>query len=297
MQGNYGEFMSQFFMNSFLGETMQANKFNPVTLRRHQLHKQIGGDLNKAVNVVKRNVPRLDKYILSKGEAPLHNIIEKSVQAYLLKNKEIADVAKTLGIDPEQAQIFLDDAEAKGHEINHSDTDSFIGDILAAIAPIAQSGIDKIAASRASKGKPAGVFGTLSSGGATAYNQIRGSLQEQHRGGCETGTTAHNQPEGAEHAHVFLETAGGRGLVRLVGQVGPLDLPRIALDEDVEHALLGSRDHGEHGALDRGRGHLERRPLRDLAAGVGQIEPSSAALDQPARAQDGDVFLEAGRLR
>jgi hypothetical protein len=200
MQGNYGEFMSQFFMNSFLGETMQANKFNPVTLRRHQLHKQIGGDLNKAVNVVKRNVPRLDKYILSKGEAPLHNIIEKSVQAYLLKNKEIADVAKTLGIDPEQAQIFLDDAEAKGHEINHSDTDSFIGDILAAIAPIAQSGIDKIAASRASKGKPAGVFGTLSSGGATAYNQIRGMTKEQIQslaaGGTLTNPAAYAQGTG-----------------------------------------------------------------------------------------------------
>lgn len=175
----YGEFLNHYFMSSFLGETMQPNKMNAVTLRRHQLHKQIGGDMNKAINVLKRNVSRMDKYILSKGEQPLGNIVEKAVQSYILKNKEISDVAKTMGIAPEKAQVFLDDAESKGHEIEHPDTDSFIGDILSAIAPIAQAGIDKIAAKRASKGKPAGVFGTLASGGTNAYNTIRGMSADQ----------------------------------------------------------------------------------------------------------------------
>jgi hypothetical protein len=179
MQTNYGEFMSQYIMDSFAGEVMQPDRRNKVTLKRAKWAKAIGNDPNKGLAVVKRNIPRIDKYILSKGETPLTDLVGKSVQAFTLKKKEIDDVSRSLDIPESEAQIFLDEAESKGIDINHPDADNFLGEIFSAIAPVAQKGIDKIAAKRAAKGKPAGIFGTLASGGTGAYNQIRGLTPAQ----------------------------------------------------------------------------------------------------------------------
>lgn len=194
MQTNYGEFMSQYIMDSFAGEAMRPDPSNPVTLKRKMWHKQIGGNIEKAMSLVRKNIPRIDKYIISKGEAPLPTPIEKSIQAYVLKSKEIDEVSKSLGIPESEAQIFLDEAESKGFELNHPDADNFLGEILSAIAPIAQKGIDSIAAKRAAKGKPAGVFGTLASGGTQSYNTVRGLTPEQISKQATDASNAENDP-------------------------------------------------------------------------------------------------------
>jgi hypothetical protein len=217
MQGNYGEFMSQYIMDSFLGETMQPNRSNPVTLRRKLLKQQIGNNPKAAFTIVRKNIPRLDKYIISKGERPLENVFEKSVQAYLLKNKEIADVSKTLNIQPDDAQTFLDEAEAKGHNIEHPDTDSFIGDIIGAIAQVAQPAINQIAAKRASQGLPAGIFGTLATGGTQAYNTVRGLTPQQVQNLAAGGTA--NDPNAKGGTKDVLSTLKLKGQ-QIIDKVG-----------------------------------------------------------------------------
>lgn len=222
MQGNYGEFMSQYIMDSFAGETLRANPANPVTIKRRRLHKILNGDVNEALRIVKRHIPRIDKYILSKGETPLSNLAEKSVQAYILKSKEISDVSRALGIPDSEAQIFLDQAEASGFQMNHPDTENFLGEIFAAIAPIAQKGIDKVAARRAAKGKPAGIFGALATGGTKAYNTVRGMTPEQIA----------QQAAAAGQASDIAQTPAGKGNILDEIKIGAKDIIRSVGDQE-----------------------------------------------------------------
>lgn len=187
--------------NDFLGELIQEetrtgkrrrpDKENPITKGREQLRKQIvsqAQELGKdpadvALEYVAENSGTLQRYVTTRGEQPFSNPSELALQAFLLRQNEINDVAKTLGTSFAEAEIYLDENESKAVEINSSDADNFLGAIAEAIGSVAAKGVKKIQDKRTAAGKkPSKFWNTLAD--ITGANKPQMALVE---GENETG--------------------------------------------------------------------------------------------------------------
>lgn len=168
--------------NDFLGEVIaestrngqvrKPNQNNPVTKARKKLERSIknqarelGKNENEvALEYVNQNIGDVQRFVATKGEQPLTNPAELATQAYILKQKEVAETCRILGCSKEEAQTFLEEAEANAANVNSSEADNFIGPLLAALAPVAQTGAQKIAEDRKAKGKKGGIWDILAAG-------------------------------------------------------------------------------------------------------------------------------------
>lgn len=155
-----------------------------------------------ALQVVSNNPAPLQAYVQSKGEQPLENPAELATQAYMLRQNDVQQVSDLLDIPQDHAELMLDeqDGEEYLNEDNDDSTeswpdvdgeefendsytgkpDNFIEDIWEAVKPIAQLGVEKIAASKAKKGKKAPIWNALNkglNGGVTQSDNSDTSLQ------------------------------------------------------------------------------------------------------------------------
>lgn len=96
---------------------------------------------------------RMSAYVTEKGGAPLANPAELATQAYMYRQEDVQDIAEQLDFDEEDAEYILEEAEEEIAESFSGAADSFIGEILSAITPVAQRGIAKIAEKKQAKGK------------------------------------------------------------------------------------------------------------------------------------------------
>jgi hypothetical protein len=147
------------------GKNPAPDTNNPVYKRRVDLDRKVksiaeqtGQPIEEiALELVKQNLPDVQRYVISKGEAPLSNPVELSLQAFLLRQQEIRDLVNTTGASPEAAEVYLTEIEAGSKA-----PDNFIGSIIGAIGAVAGKGVQAMQASRKKKGKPTKFWDTLS---------------------------------------------------------------------------------------------------------------------------------------
>lgn len=143
---------------------------NAVTKRRYQVRKMINDaadnfDANPdevALKIVEANKPRIERYVINRGEQPLQNSAELALQAFVLRQQEVDEMQKVLGCDRDDCETFLEQNESEAHDINSADADNFIGGIVDAIGKVAARGIEKIRTKRKEKGKPTKFWDGLS---------------------------------------------------------------------------------------------------------------------------------------
>lgn len=156
----------------------KPNAANPITKRRRQLREKIeresrdtGRDIAEvSLEYVEQNRGDLQRYVTSKGEVPLSNPVELATQAFIMRMEDIQSIAKTMGVSLTEAEIFLDEAEARAFDSNTSEADNFLGAIMGAVGGVANKGINKILEKKQAKGKKAGFWATLAdiTGGRTS---------------------------------------------------------------------------------------------------------------------------------
>lgn len=166
----YNDFINQVVAKQTeSGETPAPNVNNAITQNRKRLRNKLEAmavELDKdpadvALDFVNQNAGTLQRYVTVNGERPLENPVELATQAFLLRNKDIETVQNIIGCSREDAEIYLDESEAKAIEQNDSDADNFLGEIFEAVGRVAGKGLQKVAAKREAAGKKPGVFGFL----------------------------------------------------------------------------------------------------------------------------------------
>ncbi|HEX7904825.1 MAG TPA: hypothetical protein VF487_13195 [Chitinophagaceae bacterium] len=169
----YNDFLGEIIAEETrVGKRRKPNNNNPVTKNRKRIDRIIESqsrELGKPISevgleYVKQNIGDIQRYVSTKGEQPMDNPIDLSVQAFLLRDKEAAQTAKILGCTKDEANVYLDEAEAHASEMNSSDADNFIGSIFGALGNVAQKAAGKIADKRKAAGKKAGFWETLAGG-------------------------------------------------------------------------------------------------------------------------------------
>lgn len=132
---------------------------NPVSHKKRKmlnsiaaLAKREGKDAAQiALALVKKDLPTLHKYILSKGKIPLKNVAEAAVQAHQLRAKDIQKIAKHLDVPGKDAETILEEAEAELLKDNNGDGDEYLGALAGAIGEVAQKGLAKLAEKKKDK--------------------------------------------------------------------------------------------------------------------------------------------------
>lgn len=187
------------------GEAKPPNVNNSITKKRKAMKKWIdaeaGGNKSIAYSIAMQsledNITRLQEYTLSKGEEPAPEFPDLVRQVYQLWQMDIAEAGDVLDYDNEQAAIFLEDQEDGFEKDNGYVRDEFLGhlgapleiaytymkndggqsfsgaEILGAVAGAIGTKVNKQELIRAAQGKPAGVIGTLATGGVAHYNALR----------------------------------------------------------------------------------------------------------------------------
>lgn len=182
----YSDFLGEQIAEQIrIGTEPKPNPNNPVTKSYRHMKKVIeararelgqdAGDI--ALQYVEKDMPTIQKYVLSKGEQPRENPVELAVQAYANWMKDVADVQRVLGISRQDAEIWLQQAEGGAAEMNSAEADNFLGAILGGIESVVNKAANKAAKKREDKGKKPGFWGFLAkaTGGKT---QPGGSLPE-----------------------------------------------------------------------------------------------------------------------
>lgn len=177
--------------NDFLGEAIaeetrtgmrrKPNFKNPITIGRKKLAKTIDfqakelgrdkGDV--ALEYVEQKLPDIQRYVVSKGEQPLANPVELSMQAFMLRKRDINRIKETLGGTDDEAEIYLDEAESKAAELNSSEADNFLGGVFAAIGGVVEKAASKQVEKRKEQGKKPGFWGFLAGNTNAAVNTIQ----------------------------------------------------------------------------------------------------------------------------
>lgn len=188
------------------GESIAPNSENKTTKRRLLRGKKIMAEADGnedaafaiAVNELSNYIPRLQEFVLSHSEEPAQTIEELIQQVYQLRMQDVADVSEMLDFDNEDAIVHLEEQEDQfcnehGYAMenflgelwspieiayNHiNKSERFAGQIASNVAgtvlPIVGEKVNRQALIRAAQGKPAGVYGTLASGGTANYNALR----------------------------------------------------------------------------------------------------------------------------
>lgn len=208
------ETISSLLDKQIKGERLKSDGNNDVTKDRHsrfnsiveQAEENPEAEYQIALSEIEDNLPRLQEYVLSKGEQPNEDISGLAQQVFNLRQKEISDTAETLGVSSAEALHILENNEAEFYDEMEYMPNEFLGGMFAPVlivsrykkhrqhrknkfdpdydtfvSPELVSGIvntigEKLSASslkRAAQGKPAGIIGTLSAGGASHYNALR----------------------------------------------------------------------------------------------------------------------------
>lgn len=186
----------------------KANPANRITNKRRKLFEHIkeraGGnpesELLYSMQMIKKNRPKIDAYILSRNETPLDSAEDAALQAYQLRCNEIEEAASILGVSEGEAGIFIEDDEAETAAANNYEGESSLGELFAPIGIAAKhlanpdadnfldaglvtgiantigEKIDIGALKRAAQNKPSGIIGFLS-GGNKEYDAVRAYLQ------------------------------------------------------------------------------------------------------------------------
>lgn len=179
----YNQFLGETLAEQVrIGKTKTPNELNPITVRKKQLLKQIESQSRElgrpkydiALDYVISNTGDIQKYVLSKNEQPLSNPAELSMQAYLLRKKEVERVAKTMGVSFKEAETYLEQSESNTANLNSAEADNFLGAIFGAIGNVVEGIADKQVAKRTASGKKPGFWGTVSklAGGGNANTAI-----------------------------------------------------------------------------------------------------------------------------
>lgn len=148
------------------GKIRKPNPNNPISKQKRLLKERINSRASElgrtpediSLEYVVQETPDIQRYIVSKGEQPLANPVEMSVQAFKLRQDDISDVVRTLGCSRKDAEAYIDEAESDTAELNSSEADNFLGGILTAVGNVASNGLNKIVAKKEAKGKKPGVW-------------------------------------------------------------------------------------------------------------------------------------------
>jgi len=175
------DYISEMLSESYAGKKVRPNINNKMTKARRarglQLVQESNGDpelmFNKSVQQVADNLPAVQRYVLSKGETPMSDPIDIARQAYDLRCQDIEKVASAMDVPFQEAQLFIEDAEANSAEINAPESDSFLGGLFSAIGNIAGNALQQSAIKKAGEGKAGGILAALTPG----YDNLKAYLK------------------------------------------------------------------------------------------------------------------------
>lgn len=186
----YSDFLGEQIAEQIrVGADNKPNPNNPVTKAYKRVRESIKararelgqdeGDIG--LQYIERDLPTIQKYVLSKGEQPRENPVELAVQAYANWTKDVADVQRVLGISRKDAEIWLQQAEGNAAEMNHSEADNFLGAILGGIESVVNKAANKAVKKREEKGKKPGFWGFIakSTGGTQSAGGSLPAMQPQ----------------------------------------------------------------------------------------------------------------------
>jgi hypothetical protein len=198
------------------GKPIEVNPNNNITASRRKMYSHLndytGGDPESmykySMNVLSKYRPNIQRYVLSQGEVPNKDFNKMVQQAYDLRCKQIEHYSKASGLPQNEAQILLENEESDKEEIQNPDSNTFLGALAAPIGVAAHyikhsadnfvgenpdnldpalimglinTATAKINSSdlkRAAQNKPAGILGTLGTGGTSQYDSLRSFLQK-----------------------------------------------------------------------------------------------------------------------
>jgi hypothetical protein len=197
------------------GNRPKINSANKFTASRRNMYEHIrnlaGGDKNlmkhNSLSVIKDYLPTLQKYVISQNEVPNKDPELLAKQAYQLRCKQIKHYASAAGISEPEAQILLESEEAERDASQQPDADTYLGGLAAPVGVVgshsdfdyfdnnpetdnldpalvmgllntATSKINSADLKRAAQNKPAGILGTLGTGGTSQYDSLRSFLQK-----------------------------------------------------------------------------------------------------------------------
>lgn len=192
----YSDFLGEQIAEQIrVGTEPKPNPNNPVTKSYRHMKKVIEararelgqepGDV--ALQYVEKDLPTIQKYVLSKGEQPRENPVELAVQAYTNWMKDVADVQRVLGISRQDAEIWLQQAEGGAAEMNSAEADNFLGAILGGIESVVNKAANKAAKKREEKGKKPGFWGSIAK--ATGGKPQAATVEGNQAGGENLGDT------------------------------------------------------------------------------------------------------------
>jgi len=177
----YNDFLGEVIAEETrIGKQRKPDYSNPITKQRLKLKRVIESQSNElgkdkgdiGLEYVQQNLADVQRYVASKGEQPFNNPVELSVQAQLLRKQDVNNVQKVLGCNPQDAEVYLDEAESKAFEINSSEADNFLGPLFAAIGGVVEKVADKQTEKRKQQGKKPGFWGFLSGSNANETNSV-----------------------------------------------------------------------------------------------------------------------------
>lgn len=108
-----------------------------------------------ALRVVKKNMPRIKKYVSEAGQIPSENIPELALQATLIHESKVASKMKN-GIPSYEAaenEVFRDEQQKFDSSAFDDSYQDFNPAILGAVATVAKAGVTAINKKREEKGK------------------------------------------------------------------------------------------------------------------------------------------------
>lgn len=189
------------------GESIAPNPGNRVTKKRKHVRKSIlekaGGNneaaYKMAMGVIEDYLPRLQEFVLEHGEEPAPEINDLVKQVYEIRMHDVNDATEVLDYDNEEALTWLDQQEDQFENDFGYKQDSFLGElfapieiaytylknhrgnpdgldlggVLGGVGNMITGKLNKSELIRAAQGKPAGVVGTLATGGVSHYNALR----------------------------------------------------------------------------------------------------------------------------
>lgn len=187
------------------GEDISPNPDNKVTKKRkswgHGIREAAGNNREAAytesMGILENNIPRLQEFVLTHGEAPAPELPDLVQQVYQLRMADVKETTSILEFDNETSLVHLEDQENNFIEDNGYKLDSFLGELFApvdiAYSYLSNQNADSFAAQdivnglipmigekfnhatliRAAQGKDkAGIIGSLSTGGKRHYESL-----------------------------------------------------------------------------------------------------------------------------
>lgn len=197
----------------------RTNAITKARIKQYEGIKEATGEdptseLDYSRQIIKDNIPIVERYVLSQNETPARKTDDLIKQAYQLRCRQIDNVAKAMDVPTDDAEVWLEMDESDDMNLDVSGADSFLGSLFAPIGVAATrlqqkakkglaydpaysepdnldlgsvlGGVTQVVGGalsgselkRAAQNKPAGVVGALSTGGSAHYNDLRAYFQK-----------------------------------------------------------------------------------------------------------------------